>query len=183
MPAKLTFSSLFLLCLATIAPTLAHADTWKEIGETGGPIFWAAGLGSSLLQDGKLGVDHAARTTDGFIAALALTEGLKATVRERRPYQDKVDSFPSGHTTLSFEIAAAQSYYHPHQAAYWYGAATLIAYSRVRANDHFWQDVVAGAGIGFLAGDTAVHSPKGWLLTPLVNSGKVGGSLVYSSTR
>lgn len=100
MPAKLTFSSLFLLCLATIAPTLAHADTWKEIGETGGPIFWAAGLGSSLLQDGKLGVDHAARTTDGFIAALALTEGLKATVRERRPYQDKVDSFPAG-TPLS----------------------------------------------------------------------------------
>jgi membrane-associated phospholipid phosphatase len=158
----------------------AQVKTWHNISEVGGPILWAAGLGSSFFQDGSLGLDHAARTLDGMIASGGVGELLKLAVRERRPYGTTLDSFPSDHATLSFAVAAAQSNYHPKQAPFWYAAAGLIGYARVAGHDHFVQDVVVGAGLGYAGGQLSVSSLHGWIVAPLVENRHAGLMVNFS---
>lgn len=152
----------------------AQVKTWHNVGEIGGPALVIAGLGSSFIQDGNLGTAHAARTFDGLLVSGAAAELLKVTTRERRPYGTTLDSFPSEHATAAFAVAAAQSYYHPKQAPYWYGAATLIAVARVAGHDHYIQDVVVGAGLGYAAGTLSVTSKHGWLIAPVVEKNRAG---------
>lgn len=62
-------------------------------------------------------------------------------------------SFPSGHATTSFGIAYALSYFYPvlpvQLAAY--GAASLIAISRIHVAEHYPSDVISGALLGVLS--------------------------------
>jgi membrane-associated phospholipid phosphatase len=160
----------------------AQVSTWHNIGEIGGPVLVVAGLGSSLVQDGSAGAGHAARTFDGLLVSGGIAELLKVTTRERRPYSTTLDSFPSEHATASFAAAAAQAYYHPKQAPFWYGAATLVSVARVAGHDHFIQDVVFGAGLGYAAGQLSVSSHHGWLLAPLIEKGHPGVMLSFSKT-
>lgn len=173
------------LALSIVAVSPAAADdtkTWTNIGEIGGPVLWVAGLASSLVQDGRLGTRHAARTLDGFIVDGLATEALKSLTRERRPYSTSHDSFPSLHASLSFEVAAAQSFYHPGQAPLWYAAAALISYSRIPAHEHHWQDVVAGSALGYGCGQLSVSSPRGWLVSPILERSRPGLSLSFATT-
>ena len=155
-------------------------SSWRTFSNVGGATLWIAGLSSSLFQDGRLGPDHAARTLDGFIVDAALNEGLSAVVREKRPYGNAHDSFPSLHSSLSFEVAAAQSYYHPRQAPIWYGAAALISYSRIPAHEHYWQDVLCGGLLGYGSGQLSVSSRHGWLIAPIFEGRRTGGSFSCS---
>ena len=170
-------------CLFAIAAiSQAQVSFWHNLGQYGGPVFWAAGLGSSYLQDGKLGLDHSARTFDGMLAAGGVTELLKVTANERDPYGSGHGAFPSMHTSLSFAVAAAQSYYHPSQAPLWYGGATLIGVARVLGHDHFIQDVIVGAGLGYAAGQLSVTSKHGWFVAPLVDRGRTGLAVSFSQS-
>ncbi|MHB8635606.1 MAG: phosphatase PAP2 family protein [Fimbriimonadaceae bacterium] len=170
----------FAISIGAAAASQAQVRTWHNIGEIGGPVLWAAGLGSSLVQDGSVGLGHAARTLDGMLASGGIAELLKVTTRERRPYGTDLDSFPSGHATLSFAVAAAQAYYHPRQAPFWYGAATFIGIARVAGHDHFIQDVVVGAGLGYAAGQLSASSHRGWFVAPLIERGRPGFMLSFS---
>ncbi len=80
---------------------------------------------------------------------LASVELLKRTTNETRPNGKDDRSFPSGHTAVAF--AAAQ--YMQMRGGWRYGvpaylAASLTGYSRVRAKEHYWRDVLAGAALG-----------------------------------
>jgi membrane-associated phospholipid phosphatase len=106
----------------------------------------AVAAGISLAQDDDSGLVQLAKS-EAF--SLAATEVLKLTVHETRPNGRDDKSFPSGHTSVSF--AAAQ--YMQMRGGWEYGvpayiAATLVGYSRVRADEHYWKDVVAGAALG-----------------------------------
>ena len=160
----------------------AQVKTWHDIGEIGGPVLVVAGLGSSLVQDGSAGAGHAARTLDGLLVSGGFAELLKVTTRERRPYGTTFDSFPSEHATASFAAAAAQAYYHPRQAIFWYGAATLVSVARVAGHDHFIQDVVFGAGLGYAAGQLSVTSRHGWLVAPLIEKSHPGLMVSFTKT-
>lgn len=168
------------LCLASVGN--AQVQTWHDVGEIGGPILWVVGLGSSLVQDGKEGPNHAARTFDGMLVAGGTAELLKHVVREQRPYDTGFDSFPSEHATLSFAVAAAQAYYHPKQATFWYGAATVVAVARVLGHDHYVQDVVVGSGLGYFAGRLSVTSGHGWVVAPLFANHRPGLMVSFSKS-
>lgn len=106
----------------------------------------AAAAGISVAQDDTPGLYQFAKS-EAF--TLAATEVLKLTVQETRPNGRDDKSFPSGHTSVSF--AAAQ--YMQMRGGWEYGvpayiAATLVGYSRVRADEHYWKDVAAGAVLG-----------------------------------
>ena len=169
-----------LLVAACSAGANADVKTWSNVGNIGGPVLWVAGLGSSLLQDGSQGKEHAARTLDGLVVAGLLSEGLQFATHEPRPYTSGHDSFPSDHATLSFAVAAAQSYYHPRQALLWYGAASVISYARVAGHEHHPQDVIAGAALGFAVGRLAVTSRRGWVFGPMFSGDGAGVELTYS---
>lgn len=109
----------------------------------------------------------------GYFAADAVTAGLKAFVGRNRPasgrgafrfrpsFRAKTDwdSFPSGHTTHAFAIAAGIAAETDNRLvrSISYSAASAVALTRLRMGAHWSSDVAAGALIGACA-STAVIS-------------------------
>jgi membrane-associated phospholipid phosphatase len=157
--------------ISMLAPTPALAldeDGYKTLSHVLAVGFPAVAAGISLAQDDTPGLVQLAKS-EAF--TLAATEVLKLTVHETRPNGRDDKSFPSGHTSVSF--AAAQ--YMQMRGGWEYGvpayiAATLVGYSRVRADEHFWKDVAAGAALGIASSyyftDTGAWTKFSVLATP-----------------
>jgi undecaprenyl-diphosphatase len=66
-------------------------------------------------------------------------------------------SFPSGHATTAFAVAAALSWAVPARRRVWVAVAAGIGLSRVLLNAHFASDVLGGAVIGWWAGRSGLR--------------------------
>lgn len=120
------------------------------------------------------------------IASGVITPLLKYSIGRYRPIQTTTtfkfrpfsghQSFPSGHATQAFAVAAVVA---GHYTAWWqqsllYGAAALVDFSRVQQNAHFTSDVVAGSAIGWAVGRAVVRRhalPAGYSLAPWMGNG------------
>lgn len=72
-------------------------------------------------------------------------------MHERRPNGGN-QSFPSGHTSISFSAAEfMRERYGWEYGLPAYAVASFVGYSRVESNQHYPRDVVAGAAIGILS--------------------------------
>jgi membrane-associated phospholipid phosphatase len=151
-PLPLAFAASALLLSAP-----ACANGWDDASTAGEAALVAASIGlPALKHDGK----GALQAGESLGAALLVSETLKLTIHERRPDGSDRQSFPSGHTSLSFAAAASL-----HQRYGWKVgvpatlAAGLVGVARVEAHKHFWHDVLAGAAIGEAAG-FLIGSPR-----------------------
>jgi membrane-associated phospholipid phosphatase len=148
----------FLLCLAVSLD--AHA---------GGGIETAGDILQYVLPTTAAGLtlgfqDYEGTLQFGESAALTLgvTYGLKYTVNERRP-DGGSQSFPSGHTSISFSAAEfMRKRYGWEYGVPAYAAASFVAYSRVEAREHYPHDVIAGAAIGIASSYIFTKPYKGW---------------------
>lgn len=90
-----------------------------------------------------------------FATMTALTQGLKYTVRERRPDSGARNSFPSGHTATAFMGAELLRIEYadisPWIGYAGYAVAVTTAYLRIYNNRHYLNDVLAGAAIGIFS--------------------------------
>lgn len=71
------------------------------------------------------------------------------------PLSSNPGSFPSGHSALAFAVASVLARRYPrHRWVPWvvYGAATIVALSRIPDQAHFASDVFGGAALGFAIG-------------------------------
>jgi len=157
----------------------AYADSTErnvaKFASGGGNLaYLALGALLPLATDGHYGTNHTLRVVDSALSSMAVTEGLKALTREKRPDSNERDSFPSGHATAAFAVATAQSVLHPKQALYWYAGATVISWSRIRLNRHHPQDVIAGAAIGYGMTTWEMSEPHGLILQPWIHNDKPG---------
>lgn len=90
----------------------------------------------------------------GFALALdvGLTQGLKTTIRERRPDGSSRRSMPSGHAAIAYLSATILHREYGHRSPWisvgGYSAATLTEYLRLRHHDHYINDILIGSGIG-----------------------------------
>jgi hypothetical protein len=92
------------------------------------------------------------------VVNLGYTGALKATVSRERPNDEDENSFPSGHTSSPFAFASvASAHYGMKVGIPAYVAASAIGISRLRNDDHWLSDVVAGAALGSLVGWTVVR--------------------------
>ncbi|HUQ90317.1 MAG TPA: phosphatase PAP2 family protein, partial [Bryobacteraceae bacterium] len=121
----------------------------------------------------------------GLLAGVALahsqllTAGLKAITQRERPlifqanHSGRVgfwkggNSFPSGHTSGSFALAAVFSYEYGGQHRWVpyasYGLASVVAASRLSGQKHWVSDLFAGGTMGFMIGRYAYknhHDPR-----------------------
>jgi hypothetical protein len=108
--------------------------------------------GSSLLTKNE----NFQRTSETLVEALifnfVITEGIKLSFRRTRPNGGNY-SFPSGHTSTAFTIAAVLQ----NMEGWKYGvpayvAASAIGFSRIDGGYHYLSDVVFGAALGATIG-------------------------------
>ena len=99
---------------------------------------------------------------------MSVTVGLKYAVNARRP-NGKPRSFPSGHTAITFCSAEfLRKRYGWKYGVPAYAVASLVGYSRVRANVHYFRDVAAGAAIAFATTCVVTKPFHGWQIQPTV---------------
>lgn len=128
-----------------------------------GVLLLAVGLGS-LLRRPRLWVAGLSALA-ALSAAGLLTELLKHTICRTRPllpgagtfhpplcFQTGIDSFPSGHASQAFAIAATLAAAYPRLAVPSYGLAAAVGLSRVFLGAHYASDVLGGAAVGLLIG-------------------------------
>ena len=117
------------------------------------PIVAYAGLGfiPGVKHEHHIGDRFLAGAT-AYVCMTAVCQGLKHAIGEPRPDSDKANSFPSGHTATAFcgaELCRLEYGNAYGAAAYAFAATTGVM--RVVNNRHWCNDVLAGAGIGFLS--------------------------------
>lgn len=79
----------------------------------------------------------------------ALHEAFVHPLKFRTP---RTSSFPSGHATSAFTAATLLADGDPALAPVYYGAAVVVAASRVYVKIHHASDVIGGVGIGLVLG-------------------------------
>ena len=83
---------------------------------------------------------------------------MKVAVGRERPNQQDNKSFPSGHTSNAFALAAvAERHYGWKIGAPAYLLAGVVGLSRLHQDKHWLSDVMAGATLGYLVGRTTVR--------------------------
>ena len=135
-----------------------------------------------IIKNEKL-VNTTLLATQASINGSAITTTIKYLAGRRRPYSylpseeakptfmgpfskppnghSFNNSFPSGHTTVSFAIAtvfATEYRDKPIVPIVAYSLATLVGVSRISENQHWTTDVFTGAAIGYLSGKQAVKN-------------------------
>lgn len=108
--------------------------------------------------------DHAAEAGrlggEAEVDTALVVEALKFATDRRRPNLSNDQSFPSGHASSAFALAAVMSSeYHDKPLVVFgsYGFATAVSLARVGGLNHFPSDVLVGAVIGELIGRYVVH--------------------------
>jgi membrane-associated phospholipid phosphatase len=80
----------------------------------------------------------------------------------RPSLESGMDSFPSGHTTASFAVAAVLAKSFPKIAWLVYGLAGCVAVSRAVRGSHFPTDVIAGICLGTIVGIGVAYPMREW---------------------
>jgi membrane-associated phospholipid phosphatase len=143
-----------------------HNNPHEQFGKIGQALGGGIFIGAATL-----GVFGAARMTpwDRFRAStydvsqavivnLAYVFVIKAAAGRERPDGSNKQSFPSGHASDAFAVAAVlDRHYSWRVSVPTYAVATFIAASRLAAEKHFLSDVTFGAAFGFGVGRTVVR--------------------------
>lgn len=91
-------------------------------------------------------------TTTSYLAMGIMVNGIKLTIHEKRPDSSARNSFPSGHTATAFMGAElVRMEYSTGYAVGAYVIASGVAFLRLYNNRHWFNDILAGAGIGILS--------------------------------
>ncbi|MGS2740948.1 phosphatase PAP2 family protein [Sinomicrobium sp. M5D2P17] len=121
----------------------------KTIEDSGNALLFSlpvVALGSTFIIGDKKG---SWQFLKGFVVNEIVTYGLKSAIHKPRPNGANNRSFPSGHTSTTFQSAAfIQKRYGWRYGLPAYALAVWTGYSRIQADQHDLLDVLVGAVIG-----------------------------------
>ena len=151
-----------LLCFAISVPVHA-SDGIETAGEVLTFLLPATAAGLTV---GFMDTKGILQLGESGALTLGVTYGIKYTINETAPNGDS-HSFPSAHTSVSFASAEfMRKRYGWEYGIPAYVAAIFVAYSRVEANDHYTNDVIAGAFIGIASSYLFTRPYQGWHIQP-----------------
>lgn len=147
---KTIFFQLIILFLLLFSISIKQLSAQNKTVETSGDILLfalpAATLASTFIINDTKG---SWQFTKGLLLTEALTYGLKVSINKQRPDMSNDNSFPSGHTSTTFQSA---SFIHIRYGFKYsipaYALAGFTAFSRIDSNKHDGWDILAGAIIG-----------------------------------
>jgi len=135
--------------------------------------LYGIGLFSGSSKIRELGL-HA---SEAFIISGLVTGILKLIIGRRRPYagdsqlffkpfqltNNDFQALPSGHTTVVFAVSTVMANYldNIYWKSFWYGAAGMVALSRIYHNKHWASDIFLGTAVGYFIGKFVVDFNKG----------------------
>jgi membrane-associated phospholipid phosphatase len=146
-----------------LRPVFDVVDFYGEGWVPGGAALGAWALGG-LLEDGRLAC-FGRDLTGSLLTSWVLVAGVKVAVGRTRP-DGSPYSFPSGHTITAFCVAPVVTKYLGWEVgvpAYLVAAATGLA--RVERSKHYLSDVLAGATLGILVGETVTRNEEALSIT------------------
>ncbi|ODU19546.1 MAG: phosphatase PAP2 family protein [Sphingomonas sp. SCN 67-18] len=165
-----------IISLVASSPAAADPHGWDQASSIGRDLLVASALGIPAVQGDWTGDLQAGGS---MLVAGGAVYGLKRLFPEERPDQSDRQSFPSGHTAVSFAAAASLENRYGWKAGLpAFAVASFVGLARVEARKHHWYDVVAGAAIG--TGSGLLLSSKrnrAVRLTPWADSGGGGFAL------
>ncbi|MEM9380629.1 MAG: phosphatase PAP2 family protein [Planctomycetota bacterium] len=166
--------------LGAFLPLIAEGDE-RDIEQVGDYTVILGNLAA-------IGLTAGARDLDGFyqwgistLGTQGLVEVTKKIAQKARPNALSTQSFPSGHAAGAFSPAAfVTTRYGLRFGAPLYINAVYTAYSRVQANKHHIDDVLAGASYALIVNWLTVEPiSKNWAISPTAVEGGVGVSLEF----
>ena len=160
-----------------------QSDDVANVFRYGGEPVVALGIPGAIVLAGTIaGRDDVQRSGGrvllSVVAAEVTTIAIKATAGRYRPaetYDPYIfkpfsghDSFPSGHTTLAFALAASLSHeiHNGWASAALFTVATGTAWSRLNDERHWFSDVLGGATVGITAATLVHRHPPRFLAEP-----------------
>lgn len=158
--------------VACANPALADRSSGEKAGDALAVLIPAGALAFSLHREDRAGTIQAAKS---LAVGTLITFALKEATDKERPDGECCDSFPSAHASAAFGGAAFLHRRYGWQRA-WpaYLAATYVGYSRVDADKHFAEDVIAGAAVGILSSWFLSTRLEATQFTPIVQQGYYG---------
>jgi membrane-associated phospholipid phosphatase len=144
----------------------AIADPANDFGksfEDGAQPAVVGGVVAVLFATGRAvdGPRYRAMTYDwmhAFLINAGYTVLLKEVIQRERPNGEDDLSFPSGHASNVFALAAvAEGHYGWKAGLPAYALAGAVGVSRLQRNKHYLSDVMAGATLGYIVGRTVVR--------------------------
>jgi hypothetical protein len=174
------------------ARLLSHYDTvntafapGKYIGDTPEQVVFSLGTyayGRAFNQPkvSHLGMD----LIQAQLLTELLVEPLKFATGRLRPDGSNHQSFPSGHSAVTFATATViERHLGWRKSLLGYTIASYVAASRLHDNRHYLSDVIFGAAVGSIAGRTVVHHPSDyWAFAPVSLPGG-GVALLVTRTK
>ncbi len=146
----------------------------SDIGKTGDIlqiVIPSVAYGTTLYLKDKEGEYQFYKS---FATNLGATYTLKYAINRKRPNGGPY-SFPSGHTSASFQGAAfIHARYGVKYAIPAYLLATFVGYSRVKTNAHYTSDVLAGAAIGIVSSFYFTTHYKNVQIKPIATESRYG---------
>ena len=136
---------------------------WGRKVETAGGPIWGSLFTAGMFAAGRLS-DHPrfrAMTydmLDAVIVNFGYSQVIKTAVGRERPNGENNQSFPSGHASNAFALAAvAERHYGWKIGIPGYVLAGVVGASRIQQDKHYVSDVVAGAALGYIVARTVVR--------------------------
>jgi len=124
------------------------------------PVVSNIGLGLAGVKGRHSMRERVAVTATAYLIMGVVNQGMKHTIREKRPDSNTRNSFPSGHTGTAFMGAElVRCEYGTGYGIAAYALATGVAFMRLYNDRHWLNDVIGGAGVGILSVQAAY-----WLL-------------------
>ncbi len=149
------------------------SDKTEEVGDDIQHLILAASLGTSIFYEKEN--EGTYQFLKAVIASQIFVHEVKNWTKKTRPNGKCCHSFPSGHASISFTSAAfIHNRYGWKYAIPAYVASSYVSYSRVYANKHFVEDVVAGAAIGLISGFYFTDEYKNVEILPVITDKQVG---------
>ncbi len=162
------------ILLFSFSTIVSAKEQFESYGDALQIILPLTAMTAAYLEDDE-SYEGVWQFTKSFSTTIMTTHALKHLVQKPRPVGDNL-SFPSGHTAASFAGASfIQKRYGWRYGIPAYIAASYVGWSRVAADQHYSEDVVAAAALAIYVNEIFV--------TPMNNSSnKMKISLIPASS-